>query len=225
MRINQYIALCSGLSRRQADQAISSGRVLINDKVAVLGDRVNVNDKVKLDNEPVDKPGDTNLIMLNKPKGYVCSRSGQGSLTIYDLLPKELAKLKPIGRLDKDSSGLLLLTNDGQLAYKLTHPKFSKIKVYEVSLNKPLTQSGQIKLERGVKLEDGLSKLALSPLKKDRLFFKVKLSEGRNRQIRRSFSHLGYQVVDLKRTQMGQYKLKDLSEGKYIKTIMSSISQ
>lgn len=153
--------------------------------------------------------------MLNKPAGYVCSRDGQGSRTVYDLLPPEMRALKPVGRLDKDSSGLLLLTNDGDLANNLTHPRYNKEKTYVVELHEPLSEPDRRKIGQGVKLEDGISKLQIkNPAGKS---FTVVMSEGRNRQIRRTFEALGYTVTKLHRTKFGPYALENLGPGKLIR--------
>src|SRR3990167_10432422 len=167
MRINKYVALASGMSRRGADEAISDKRITVNGQVALTGQEVAVNDKVTLDRQPITPPKVLQTVVLNKPVGYVCSREGQGSKTIYDLLPPELHHLKPVGRLDKDSSGLLLLTNDGDLAHQLTHPSSQKEKVYEVELNKPLSEMNKVKIESGIEIGDGLSKLDLSGKEKN----------------------------------------------------------
>src|SRR5690606_26190885 len=159
MRINRYVAVATGLSRRAADKAIEEGRVTVNGQVATPGQDVGDNDTVTLDGQRVTASAKTTTIMLNKPEGYVVSRSGQGSKTIYDLLPARYHRLKPVGRLDKDSSGLLLLTDNGQLAQELTHPKYEKTKVYEVDLDRPLAPDALRKLQTGVKLEDGMSHL------------------------------------------------------------------
>jgi pseudouridine synthase len=210
MRVNKFIASSTKLSRRAVDQAINSHRVMVNNQPALIGQEVTVADVVTLDNQVISQTSDHITIMLNKPVGYVVSRDGQGSKSIYDLLPLEYVKLKPVGRLDKDSSGLLLLTSDGQLAYELTHPKFSKEKVYEVRLDSALRSEDRIKLEAGVKLSDGLSKLSLEGEGK---LWTVRLSEGRNRQIRRSFAAVSYKVVGLHRTKLGSYKLDNLASG------------
>jgi 23S rRNA pseudouridine2605 synthase len=154
--------------------------------------------------------------MLNKPVGYVCSRNGQGSKTVYDLLPPEYQQLKTVGRLDKDSSGLLLLTNDGQLAQELTHPSQQKRKVYEVTLDKPLQPlHRQMISDHGVSLEDGPSKLELERQHDgDDTKWIVTMHEGRNRQIRRTFAALGYEVIQLHRTKFGNYQLGTLQKGK-----------
>jgi 23S rRNA pseudouridine2605 synthase len=212
MRLNQYIALHTGVSRRRADQLIKDDKVVVNNGPASLGMGADDNDKVVVNGLEIKPLGKTTTIMLNKPAGYVVSREGQGSKTIYDLLPPEFHNLKPIGRLDKDSSGLLLLTNDGNLANDLTHPSNQKEKVYEVELNKALSPHDKAHIEVGVNLEDGLSKLHLSGAS---TLWTVKMHEGRNRQIRRTFAALGYKVEKLHRTQFGNYSLGQLQSGAY----------
>jgi 23S rRNA pseudouridine2605 synthase len=212
MRINKFVARASGLSRRAVDKAVAANRILINNQSAKIGQDILPTDKVELDGKILHIPDQYTTIMLNKPVNFVVSRTGQGSQTIYELLPKELHKFKPIGRLDKDSSGLLLLTDDGEMANVLTHPKFFKQKIYEVFLNKPLTADHKIKIEQGVILADGLSKVQLNGQDKKWI---VTLSEGRNRQIRRTFDELNYKVTELRRISFGKYKLGDLELGKY----------
>ncbi|MDB5164009.1 MAG: pseudouridine synthase [Candidatus Saccharibacteria bacterium] len=212
MRINQYIALATGLSRRKADELVASGKVAVNNRPAETGQTIQDTDSVTVNNQAVGLPSLT-TIMLNKPPGYVTSRDGQGSPTIYDLLPTQLHHLKPIGRLDKDSSGLLLLTNDGQLAQQLTHPRHQKTKRYQVALDKPLANKDQPAMEQGVSLEDGLSRLKL---KGQGTVWTVTMSEGRNRQIRRTFAALGYRVTALHRTHFGSYFLGDLKSAAYV---------
>jgi pseudouridine synthase len=217
MRINKYIAAASELSRRAADAAISDGRVLINGGVATSGSQVGDQDLVTLDARPLFVDRQLTTIIFNKPVGYVVSRDGQGSKTIYDLLPAEHQQLNPVGRLDKYSSGLLLLTNDGALANELTHPRYAKVKIYEISLNTPLAPLHQQMInDRGLSLEDGLSKLQLEKLDDQGYAWRVTMSEGRNRQIRRTFSALDYTVKRLHRTHFGPYQLGDLANGKSV---------
>jgi len=219
MRLNKFIAACTGMSRRAADSAIQAGRVHLNGKPAVLTDAVSETDSVTLDGQQLHIPSQTKTILLNKPVGYVVSRDGQGSKTIYDLLPAELHHLKPVGRLDKDSSGLLLLTDDGTLAHQLTHPSFQKIKLYEVTLDRPLQPlHRQMIAERGIMLEDGVSRLGLERLTENNdTRWRVTMHEGRNRQIRRTFAALGYTVTALHRTKFGAYSLPpDARPGTYI---------
>ncbi len=219
MRLNQFIAHATGLSRRSADKAIEAGSVAVNGQPASLGQQVSEKDEVTYKGQPVSI-GKTVTIMLNKPVGYVCSRDGQGSQTVYDLLPAEFQSLKPVGRLDKDSSGLLLLTNDGKLANELTHPSFAKEKVYEVELNKNLSETDQKAIQQGVELEDGISKLKLTGADKQ---WTVRMSEGRNRQIRRTFEKLGYRVDKLHRTNFGDYSLSGVSSGNFTQATIVSI--
>lgn len=213
MRINKYLAQATGMSRRAADKAIEAGRVQINGSPAQFGTTVAEGDSVTLDNRVTTLDVKTTTVILNKPVGYVVSRDGQGSRTIYELLPPELHHLKPVGRLDKDSSGLLLLTNDGELAHQLTHPSFQKTKIYEIELNRPLAPLHQQMIsDHGIVLEDGSSKLQLEKLDSgNNRAWAVTMHEGRNRQIRRTFTALGYDVIKLHRTDFGQYNLGDLA--------------
>jgi 23S rRNA pseudouridine2605 synthase len=203
VRLNKFIAQATGMSRRAADRVIQEGRVK------------EANQAIYLDGKKLNLPK-INTIILNKPVGYVVSRQGQGSETIYDLLPQNYHHLKPVGRLDKDSSGLLVLTNDGELANKLTHPRYQKVKVYEVVLDKKLEDNCLEKLKMGVTLADGVSRFQkVKNLASYKLL--VEMSEGRNRQIRRTFESLGYKVVKLHRVKFGNYELKDLAPGEWQK--------
>ncbi len=211
MRLNKFIALATGHSRRSADVLITAGKVHVNGVAATLGQTITDQDSVTLNGKPLRRAG-IEFIALHKPVGYVCSRARQGNPTIYDLLPATYQHLKPIGRLDKNSSGLILLTNDGDTAHKFTHPSFKKEKIYIVTLDKPLHQSDKQKIEQGVNLDDGKSQLSLTKMKHQWI---VTMSEGRNRQIRRTFAALGYDVIQLHRIQFGKFRLEDLPAGKY----------
>jgi pseudouridine synthase len=215
MRLNKYIALATGISRRAADAVISERRVLVNGNQAEPGQDITEADRVVMDGTTLVLPNETQTIMFHKPVGYVSSRNGQGSKTIYDVLPSRLHALKPVGRLDKDSSGLLLLTNDGTLAHELTHPSKLKIKIYLITLDKPLEPLHQQMInDFGVQLKDGPSKLRLEKLD-DATQWRVSMSEGRNRQIRRTFASLGYEVVGLHRIQFGSFTLGDMPAGEW----------
>lgn len=233
VRLNKFLAERLGISRREADGLISDGKITINGTIAKLGDRVKLlddidnSDKVCYNSKVVPSQANYTYLAFHKPVGYVCSRHAQGSTpTLYQLLPKEYFKLKTVGRLDKDSSGIILLTNDGDFAFLMTHPKFRKNKVYEVQLDKilePLHQ--QMISDYGVMLDDGPSQFkvirsssaSLSKSKaSNRELYTVILSEGRNRQIRRTFAALGYKVTGLHRTQFGKYELGNLKPGKYV---------
>lgn len=209
MRINRFVAAATGMSRRAADKLASTGEIYVNGHPVKPGQEVTEHDVVTSHQKVLALPK-TQTIMLNKPPGYVCSRNGQGSRTIYDLLPEAYHTLKPIGRLDKDSSGLLLLTNDGKLANGLTHPSHNKTKIYEITLDKTLVDEDKHKIEQGIMLEDGRSALALAG---NNQTWTITMHEGRNRQIRRTFEALHYQVMKLHRTHFGDYALRDLTIG------------
>jgi 23S rRNA pseudouridine2605 synthase len=216
MRINKYVAQATGLSRRAADAAITEGRVQVNDRIPEQGYDVTETDQVTLDSRLITPPVKTTTVMMNKPVGYVVSRNGQGSHTVYELLPPAYQNLKPVGRLDKDSSGLLLLTDDGQLAHELTHPSRQKEKVYEIRLYKALTPDDRRTITtKGVQLEDGISTFRLDAANDQNDEWKVVMSEGRNRQIRRTFEALGYTVKTLHRIHFGPYVLGSLKSGDY----------
>lgn len=214
MRINKFIALATPLSRRGADSAIDAGRVAVNGKPPQAGQDITDADVVTLDDKPIT-PAVKTTIIFNKPAGYVCSRDGQGSKTIFELLPPEYQRLQSVGRLDKNSSGLLLLTNDGELANELTHPSREKQKVYEIVLNKPLEPlHRQMIQDHGIQLDDGLSKFEIVRRQDgDDRDWQITMYEGRNRQIRRTFQALGYEVLTLHRTQFGSYNLESLVPG------------
>lgn len=218
-RLNKFLALQLGVSRRQADDLISSGKVAINGETAKLGARFFKADEIILGDKIISKtPEEKIYLLLNKPRGYVCSRKRQGNNeTIYSILPKKYHSLKPVGRLDKDSSGLILLTNDGDFAFQMTHPKFRKIKEYLVKINAPLEPLHQQMIaDFGVNLPDGKSQLGLERLDDTRKFWRVSMSEGRNRQIRRTFAALGYTVIYLHRTIFGIYRLpEEMREGDF----------
>ena len=215
-RLNKFLAHAKGLSRRAADELIEAGRVAVNGHPALLGAQIHPEDSITIDGKVIDSSVEYTTLLFNKPVGYVCSRRQQGDTpTIYSLLPPEYQELKPVGRLDKDSSGLILLTNDGDLAYEMTHPKFHKVKIYEVELDAPLQPlHHQMISDFGVMLPDGKSKFELERLEEEsNTSWRITMSEGRNRQIRRTFAALGYTVVALHRTQFGPYNLSDLAEG------------
>lgn len=178
--------------------------------------QVSETDNITLDGQPIYKKPALCTILVHKPVGYVCSRNGQGSPTVYDLLPEQYHSLKTVGRLDKDSSGLILMTNDGELAHTLTHPSFAKKKIYTVTLNQQLAPLHQQMInDHGITLNDGLSRLQLEKLNGNRLDWQVTMEEGRNRQIRRTFSALGYTVTKLHRIQFGQWQIQDIKPGTY----------
>lgn len=214
MRINRYIAQNTDFSRREADNLINLKRIKINNKFAQLFDQVNDKDTVYLDNNIINLKQSKKIVLFNKPPGYIVSKNGQGQRTIYDILPKDFKNLNYIGRLDKSSSGLLILTDDNELIDQLTNPKFKKIKQYEIKLNKNLSENDFHQITNyGVKLNFGISKLNLKNINNRENEFLVSMYEGKNRQIRRTFEALNYKIIKLHRIRFAQFKLNDLARG------------
>lgn len=212
MRLNKFIAQNSGYSRREADEAIEAGQVYVNDKQAELGGRVEDNDDVTVHGKTI-APTKNVYLILNKPIRYVCSRAQQDEKpTVYELLPPDFHDLKIAGRLDAESHGLVVLTNDGDYANTLMHPRYEKQKVYDVTLERALSDDDKKQIEAGVSLKDGASALGLKGSDKK---WKVTMYEGRNRQIRRTFGLLDHTIVDLRRSAMADLELGDLGVGEY----------
>jgi 23S rRNA pseudouridine2605 synthase len=214
-RLNKQLAVQLGISRREADNLIAAKHVRVNGELAVLGSRFETGDTISVKGKPLTDHVDFSYVALHKPAGYVSSRKQQGEHpTLFELLPKDLHHLKPVGRLDKDSSGLIILSNDGDFHFQMTHPKFHKTKQYEVTLSEPLQPlHQQIIVDHGIQLEDGPSQLILEKMNDDRTEWRVVMHEGRNRQIRRTFAALGYTVTNLHRTHFGHYELGNLASG------------
>ena len=208
-------------SRRRVADAIKNGRVEVNGE-PVENFRYPVNpetDRVSVNGKPVDlKPGSTVYLMVNKPAGILATTSDErGRRTVLDILPEKYRQLRlyPVGRLDKDSTGLLLLTNDGELTYRLTHPKFEHDKEYLIHIDGRLKTDEKNKLEKGLKLEDGMTyPLVVKEMKSQPPFnYSITMHEGRKRQVRRMLANLGYRVLALKRVRMGGLHLGNLREG------------
>jgi 23S rRNA pseudouridine2605 synthase len=215
-RLNKFLAFHLGISRRRADELIERGQVAVGEQMATLGSRVEGTQTVAVNGKIITKKSAYTYLALHKPTGYVCSRKQQGDMpTIFSLLPGNYHNLKPVGRLDADSSGLILLTDDGDFAQQMTHPRHYKLKRYEILLDKDLEPLHQQMInDFGVQLEDGPSKLNLERMHDtSRRQWIVTMSEGRNRQIRRTFASLGYTVVRLHRFEFGAFRLDDLGEG------------
>jgi 23S rRNA pseudouridine2605 synthase len=210
VRLNRFLAAAGLGSRRHCDELIASGRVTINGKVCTnFSAQPGARDHVKVDDKLVHTaPALT--IMLNKPAGFVSTRKDLHARdTVFDLIPEKFSRLFTIGRLDAQTQGLLLLTNDGELAQRLTHPRFKVDKEYEVTLDRPWDPALAPKLERGILLDGHRAKIArLRPLSSTRL--RVILRQGINRQIRRMFEAVGYRVERLLRIRIGNLRLGDL---------------
>jgi 23S rRNA pseudouridine2605 synthase len=207
-------------SRRRMSDAIKQGKVTVNGGVVEdFNHAINpVTDHVLVDGKAVDlSPKETVYLMLNKPEGIVSTTSDErGRRTVTDLLPEEYHHLRlyPVGRLDEDSTGLLLLTNDGDLTYRLTHPKFEHEKEYFVRIKVSLTTEEMRKLQAGIRLEDGMTHPArVEAISKSPFNYSITIHEGRKRQVRRMFEHLKHPVLALKRVRIGKLYLGDLKEG------------
>lgn len=223
MRINKYLAHSGVCSRRQADEIISQGRVSINENVVKeLGVKVSPEDIIKLDGKEVKLSNKFEYFLLNKPIGYVSTvKDPHAEKTVLDLVKSE-ERLYPVGRLDKDSRGIIILTNDGDLTYKLTHPKKNIFKTYEVILDKKPKEVDLKTLIRGIPMDGYLTKRA--KIKKMSDFkYQISISEGKNRQVRRMFNYIGCKVVDLKRISIGKIKDNYLPEGKFRKLTKEEI--
>jgi pseudouridine synthase len=220
MRINQFIAGSTGLSRRAADTKITGGRVTVNGQVATVGMNVEPKDTITLDDTVLNLRTTHTYVLLNKPEGYVSSRVQQDDApTLYDLLPENFHTLRIAGRLDRDSSGLILLTDDGNFIQKLIHPSAEKTKRYELQLDHPISESDVAKIEAGVPLKDGISHVTVRSVRATIVV--VSLAEGRNRQLRRTFGALGYAITRLHRTSLGPFEVKGLAPGAWMETDIS----
>lgn len=213
-RLNKFIASSGLCSRRKADELIEAGKVCVNGKIVTeLGFQVSPKDKVVINNKLI-KPAKFEYYKFYKPAGYITTSDDEkGRKTIYDVLPKELAHLKPVGRLDKDSTGLLILTNDGDLINSLTHPSVKVVKVYTVTVEGRVSLSDLEQLEKGIEIEpDKIAYAKAYVLESDKstTMLQVSLTQGLNRQIRKMFDFLGHKVVSLKRIQHATISIEGL---------------
>lgn len=221
MRLNKYIAECGVASRRGADGLIEEGRIKVNGKSVTQPGTVidEDNDTVLLDGKKIERVRRSIYLMLNKPKGCVSTvKDDKGRKTVLDYIDIKDKRLFPIGRLDYDSEGLLLLTNDGDLAFKLTHPSHDIPKTYIAKVEGEVPESDLAVLRKGIVL-DGIqthrAKIKLLEYTEGFSRLEVTIYEGRNRQVRRMFESIGKQVVFLKRTGIGDLRLGGLSRGTY----------
>ena len=213
MRLNRFLAAAGLGSRRHCDELIAAGRVTINGKVCTnFSAQPGARDHVKVDDKLVHTAPPL-TIMLNKPAGFVSTRKDPHARdTVFELIPEKFSHLFTIGRLDAQTQGLLLLTNDGELAQRLSHPRFKVDKEYEVTLDRPWDPALALKLARGIRLDGQRAKIAqIRSLSSTRL--RVILRQGINRQIRRMFEALGYRVERLRRIRIGNLRVGDLPSG------------
>lgn len=219
MRLNQFIAHAGICSRREADQFISAGVVTINDEVVVeLGYRVKPSDSVKFNNELI-KSEKKKYLLLNKPKGFICtSEDPKNRKTVMELVAgacKE--RLYPVGRLHRQTTGLLLFTNDGEMVKKLTNPKHGVKKIYHVLLDKNLKSVDLKKIIEGVKMEEGTAYVELATYIKNapKREVGIEIHRGKNSTVRRIFEHLGYSVLRLDRVYFAGLTKKDIPRGRH----------
>lgn len=218
MRLQKYISACGKASRRKAEELIAAGRVKVNGRAATIGMSVVAGkDIVTIDNAALTMPKEKVYIALNKPRGYVTTLSDElGRKCITELVEGVGSRIFPVGRLDKDSEGLLLMTDDGDFANSLTHPSRHVPKIYHVSVRPAITESQLTKIETGIELDGVKTAPARATVLNrypDRSVVEVFLYEGRNREIRRMCESLGLEVARLSRVGVGNVKLGGLKTG------------
>lgn len=215
VRLNRFLATCGVASRRKSEEFILQGRVEINGEIVTdLAAKVGPDDHVRFDGKILRKKSDL-TVLLNKPIGYLCTRDDPGKRkTVYSLLPPKFGTLHYVGRLDADSSGLLLLTSSGELTEQLAHPRFHVEKEYRVHLDRPFPPEQTAKLREGIHLSEGLARMESVEFETRRRLLVV-LTQGYNRQIRRMFAKLGCKVTRLERIRIGGLTAPDLSTGDY----------
>lgn len=213
-RINKrMVELGLAPSRRKADELIVRGQLRLNGVIHTEPGTL-ISDQDVLETKTKAKANQQDIyVAYNKPKGLVCSHAGQGNQTIFDKLPKAFKNLKIAGRLDKDSEGLVLLSSDGNFVQQLSHPSGSKTKVYMVTTKQGVDKAALQKLNAGISLDDGISRLRA--IQKDEKILKITMQEGRNRQIRRTLEAIDITVVKLERIKLGNYSMRSLAPGSY----------
>ncbi len=221
-RLQKILARAGIASRRKAEELIREGRVTVNGQVATLGMKADIQqDYIKVDGKLVLKPEPKTYIMLNKPKGVLTTlEDPEGRPTIKELIRGVRFRVYPVGRLDFYSEGLLLLTNDGELAYRIIHPSHKVPKTYLVKVKGIIEEKDLEKLRRGIKLEDGITAPAQirrirMPKTEKNSWLEVVIYEGKKRQIRRMFQRVGHPVLKLKRTRIDGISLGDLKPGQW----------
>lgn len=218
MRINKFLAAAGVASRRDCDLLIKNGKVAVNGSVAELGMEVGDDDTVTVDGKQVVLKKNEYYIM-NKPKGYICSVSDEhGRKTVIDLLPKSVGRVFPVGRLDYDSEGLLLLTTDGDFAQKLTHPSNEVPKTYLVKIEGTMTESSLNPIRSGLEIDGHKTKKCKAHIvetNKNYTKIHITLYEGINREIRKMFEAIGKHVDLIKRIKIGELKLSGLDRGQF----------
>lgn len=220
MRINKYLAQCGVASRRECDRLIAEGKVTVNGRPAGLGDDVSDGDNIKVEGRPVTVKKNE-YYLLHKPKGYLCTVSDdKGRKTVMDILGNGVGRVYPVGRLDYDSEGLLILTTDGELAQHLTHPSNEVPKTYLVKVEGRLTEADLNPIRSGIEIDGYVTKKCRAHIvetNKDYTKVELVLREGKNREIRKMFAAIGREVTLLKRTKVGELTLRGLDRGAFRK--------
>lgn len=221
MRLNKFLAACGIASRRDCDKLIAEGKVCVNGKAAVLGIDVSDSDCVTVDGRQVTLKKNE-YYLLNKPKGYLSTVSDEkGRKTVLDLMPDTVGRIYPVGRLDYDSEGLLILTTDGELAQRLTHPSNEVPKTYLVKIEGTLKESDLNPLRSGIEIDGGYvtKKCKAHIVETNKQYTKIHMTitEGKNREIRKMFAAIGREVVLLKRIKVGELTLRGLDRGSWRK--------
>ena len=221
MRLQKFMAKCGIASRRKSEEIILQGKVKVNGNIVKeLGVKIDPDkDTIEIEGNILKLEENKVYILLNKPVGYITTMSDEfNRKKVIDLLIDIKERVYPVGRLDYDTSGLLLLTNDGDLAYKLTHPKYEVEKKYIAKVKGIPTEKELSQFRNGLQIEDYVTskaKIKIIDREKDNSTLEVVIHEGKNRQVRKMCSKIGHQVVELKRVEMGDIKLGDIKEGKW----------
>ena len=220
MRLNKYLAASGVASRRESDKLINEGKVTVNGKTASLGADVNEDDQIYVNGARVTIKKNEYYI-LNKPKGYICSVSDEkGRKTVIELMPVNVGRIYPVGRLDYDSEGLLILTTDGELAQHLTHPSNTVSKTYLVKIEGTITETVLNPIRSGIEIDGYITKKCKAHIvetNKEYTKIHITLTEGKNREIRKMFGAIGKEVTLLKRIKIGELSLRGLDRGAYRK--------
>ena len=218
MRINKFLAESGVCSRRAADKLIEEGQVKANGKICEIGQEIDeFSDSVSVSGKKISAVKTYEYYVMNKPKGYVCTvKDDKGRKTVMDLLPENIKRVVPVGRLDYDSEGLLIFTNDGELTFKLTHPKNEIPKTYLVKTEKPVSEKDLSALRQGVVIDGVKTKkcsVRFVEATKNGAKLHITINEGKNRQIRKMLEAVGNNVTFLKRIKIGDFTLSGLNRG------------
>lgn len=229
-RLQKYLASCGVASRRMSEEIIKSGRVAVNGQIVTeMGVKIKIGtDKVTVDGKDITPEEEHVYLMLNKPEGYVTTaHDPQGRPTVLDLVAEVPQRVFPIGRLDVDTEGLIFLTNDGELAYRLTHPKFAVTKVYHALVTGKPSEDKLDRMRNGLKLEDGMTKpCTVKVIRRynHKTMLEITISEGRNRQVRRMCQAIGNPIIELERVKIENIELSQVKRGQYRKLTLEELA-